>query len=276
VARNIRALGGQVVLIGVRGDDSAGLELMDCLTQEEIPSHVLALPGRPTTAKTRIMARMQQVVRVDREDDAPHDAAITAKLLDHIAAELPRCHAVVISDYGKGLVSRAFMVKLLEHVRSDGRNVPVLVDPKPKNIAAYHGVTLLTPNAKETSEATRLPVKTPEQIVIAGRSLMESIGCPYLVTTLGPLGMAVFQSPDDVWHIPTTALQVFDVTGAGDTVIAAMAMGLSAGAPLVQASIFANYAGGIVVGEVGAATATPAQIAHALATLPHPQVRRWE
>ncbi len=275
VARNIRALGGQASLLGVCGEDGAGRELSRCLTEEGITAELVSLPGRPTTMKTRILARLQQVVRVDREDVSPIGEAATTAILARIAGELPRCHAVVISDYGKGLVSSALVAGLLDLVRADGRALPVLVDPKPQNIAAYQGVTLLTPNAKETSEAVLLPVKTPEQILAAGRVFMERTGSPHLVTTLGARGMAVFCSPEEVWHIPTTALQVFDVTGAGDTVIAAAALSLAAGASLVRACILANYAAGIVVGEVGAATATPAQIRHALDVLPHPHMERW-
>lgn len=275
VARNIRALGGQPFLVGVCGKDAAGLELSRCLAEDDIEAELFTLHGRPTTTKTRILARQQQIVRVDREDTSPLDDMTVSDILRRIARELPRCHAIVISDYGKGLVSSSLVSGLLALVHGDGRHLPVLVDPKPQNIGAYRGVTLLTPNAKETSEAVRLPVKTREQILAAGRAFMKATESPHLVTTLGPQGMAVFHSPDEVWHIPTTALQVFDVTGAGDTVIAATALSLAANAPLVRACIFANYAAGIVVGEVGAAVATPEQITHALATLPLPLVERW-
>jgi len=275
VARNITALGGRAVLVGVRGEDSAGGELERCLEREGIASSLLALAGRPTTIKTRVLARQQQVVRIDREDARPLTERQTAGLLELAEKELPLCGTVVISDYGKGLISSRFMRGLHALMRKMQITVPVLVDPKPQNFLLYKGVTILTPNAKETSESVNMPVKTAEDVAKAGRAFFRKLDCAQLVTTLGARGMAVFENKDCIWHIPTTARQVFDVTGAGDTVISTLALGAASGLPLVPSCLLANYAAGIVVGQVGAATVSPNQLAEAVATLPKPELRAW-
>lgn len=275
VARNVTALGGRAVLVGVRGNDAMGQVMDTCLARERIEHSLLTLENRPTTTKTRILARQQQVLRFDKEDAGPFSAKETAALLRLAAGRLETCDALVLSDYGKGMVSQKMVAGLQKLLRKTGRTIPVLVDPKPQNIHLYKGVSLLTPNAKETSEAARLPVKTPQDIVLAGQSLIKLLGCGHLVTTLGSRGMAVFEDAETVWHIPTVARQVFDVTGAGDTVIATIAMGLAAGVDLVTACLLANYAAGIVVGQVGAATTSPKQLTEAFVTLPRPDITRW-
>ncbi len=275
VARNITALGGKAVLVGVRGNDAAGRDLASCLDADGIEAALISLKGRPTTLKTRILARQQQVLRFDREDASELAPRQITALLEVIGGHLAGCSAVVVSDYGKGIVSEALMRGVAQRIAATGRDIPVLVDPKPQNVSLYKGVTLLTPNAKETSRSVNLPVKTPEEILRAGKTLMHMLGCKHLMTTLGAQGIAVFASADEVWHIPTVARQVFDVTGAGDTVIATTALGLAAGLPLVHSCILANYAAGLVVGKVGAATVTPAEVREAIASLPPPRIVRW-
>ena len=275
VARNITSLGGRAVLVGVRGEDGAGDELERCLEREGIAFSLLAVAGRTTTIKTRVLARQQQVVRIDREDVRPLTERQTVRLLELAGKELPLCGAVVISDYGKGLISTRFMRGLHALMRKLQVSPPVLVDPKPQNFLLYKGVTILTPNAKETSESVNMPVNTAEDVANAGRAFFRKLGCSQLVTTLGARGMAVFESKDRIWHIPTTARQVFDVTGAGDTVISTLALGAASGLPLVSSCLLANYAAGIVVGQVGAATVSPNQLAEAVATLPKPELRVW-
>lgn len=275
VARNITALGGKAVLIGVRGNDSAGKILEECLSREHITHSLLSLDRRPTTIKTRILARQQQVLRFDKEDASPLAAEDAASLLRLTAEHLPHCHALILSDYGKGMVTKDLVTGLHKLLRKNSPTIPVLVDPKPQNIHLYKGVSLLTPNAKETSEAARMPVKTPQEIILAGQTLIKRLGCRHLVTTLGGRGMAVFETGGTVWHIPTVARQVFDVTGAGDTVIATIALGLVSGLDLVPSCLLANYAAGIVVGQVGAATTTRQQLADTLASLPQPDIARW-
>jgi rfaE bifunctional protein kinase chain/domain len=192
------------------------------------------------------------------------------ELLERTAGELPACGAVVVSDYGKGMISKEFMHglrDLVNNIGASGKNIPVLVDPKPQHFMLYKGVTLLTPNAKETSESVNMPVKTSQDVVSAGREVLRRLGAEHLVTTLGSQGMAVFESEQRIWHIPTTARQVFDVTGAGDTVIAVLALGLASGLPLVQACLLANYAAGVVVAQVGAATVSAAALEEAISAI---------
>lgn len=275
VARNITALGGTAVLIGSRGGDAAGGELERCLDRDGVLFSLLTLEDRPTTIKTRVLARQQQVVRIDREDASPLGAERTQTLLALAAKELSTCGAIVISDYGKGLVSAELMQGLQERIQGCGRAVPVLVDPKPQNFQLYKGVSLLTPNAKETSESVNMPVKTSREVVSAGREIIKRLDCKHLVTTLGGQGMAVFENARQVRHIPTAAMQVFDVTGAGDTVISTLALGAAAGQPLLVSCLLANHAAGIVVAQVGAATASAEALADAVQMLPIPEIDDW-
>lgn len=275
VARNIRSLGGGARLIALRGNDAAGDEMGRCLAAEQVDHDLVTLEGRPTTVKTRVLARQQQVVRIDSESSKPLDIKDTHHLLEKIEQALPECGAVVVSDYGKGVVNDEFMRGLTSLATTPQRRVPILVDPKPQNVNVYKDVTLLTPNAKETSESAGLPVDSPQDIVRAGRVLMRHLGLEHLVTTLGGRGMAVFQSRDKACHIPTLARQVFDVTGAGDTVIATLAMGLAVGLDLITSSLIANYAAGLVVAEVGAATVSMAELQASIAASELPLIEEW-
>ena len=275
VARNITSLGGKAMLVGLRGADAAGAAMEESLKAEAINYSLLTLDNRPTTIKTRILARQQQVLRFDKEDTGPLTKAENLAILRLAADYLAESDVLILSDYGKGLMSESIINGVHECIRGTGKNIPILVDPKPQNIHLYKGISLLTPNAKETSEATHLPVKTPQDIVRAGKSLMNILGCKHLVTTLGSRGMAVFETEESIRHIPTVAQQVFDVTGAGDTVIATIALGLAAGLELVPACLLANYAAGIVVGQVGAATTSPDQLRAAIASTPQPEAAQW-
>lgn len=275
VARNITSLGGKATLVGVRGGDSAGRGLEQCLHEDRVIFSLLSLSNRPTTIKTRILARQQQVLRFDREASDPLNEQDTRALLGLIAEHLPDCSAVVISDYGKGVISQMLMYELAKLIHEGGRNLPVLVDPKPENFPFYQGVTILTPNTKETGESVHMPVHSQEDIIKAGREIMRRLNCRHLLTTLGGSGMAVFEDADTVWHIPTSARQVFDVTGAGDTVISVLALGMAAGQPLLHSCLLANYAAGVVVGQVGAATVTPSQLIEAASTPACPEISRW-
>lgn len=256
VARNVKALGGVPVLIGVRGADNygAGLELL--LGQSGVQFDFVVTASRPTTVKLRVLARKQQMLRVDWEDNSSLGSVVTQELLGKVAQNLGGIGAIVVSDYGKGVVSQDFFTGLHALLDEQNLTVPVLVDPKPQNTKVYTGVSLLTPNAKETGAMAGMPTGNREAILKAGRDIIDKLGCPYLVTTLGAEGMALFCSDASVWHIPTAAQQVFDVTGAGDTVIGAIALGLASGCGLVESALLANYAAGIVVGQVGAATAS--------------------
>lgn len=264
VARNVAALGGKATLIGGVGRDSSARILSDLLHAEGV------IPGfaeltRPTTVKTRVMARRQQMLRLDREESSPYTAEETAAVLKLVEQHLPGHPVVILSDYAKGLFTPAFMDAFRPLAAQHG--VKVLVDPKPANIHLYSGVTLLTPNARETLECAALPLgrdgllKTTHTAILAsGREILRRTGSAHLLSTLGPDGMAVFESADEIWHIPTVARDVFDVTGAGDTVIATLALSLAVGHALLPSCLLANYAAGIVVGRVGASTASPDEL----------------
>ena len=267
VARNIAALGGVATLAGAVGEDGSASQVRSLVNAEGIRSALIPFSGRPTTVKTRIMARRQQMLRLDQEDARPFSAAEQEAVLDVLAAELADHDVVILSDYNKGLVSAPFMARFRALLAGCGHPVKVLVDPKPGNAALYGGSYLLTPNTKETGECAGLPVRNREEILAAGRAILEKVGCPYLLTTLGPDGMALFSGPD-VWHVPTMAQDVFDVTGAGDTVIASVGLGLAAGLELLPACVLANYAAGLVVAQVGAAVASSQALRQVIDELP--------
>lgn len=276
VARNICALGGSPKLIGIRGDDDYGKMLEQMLGEACVPSTLVTDPERPTTRKTRIMASQQQIVRIDREDAAPLSGPVVAQILDVVSRALDGVRVVILSDYGKGVICREFMAGFMELVAQRGEDRPrVLVDPKTVNYDLYRGVDLLTPNTKEAGEGAGMTVRGQKDVLRAGAALFERLNCAQLLITLGPDGMAFFDGRESVRHIPTFARKVFDVTGAGDTVIATLALGLAAGYDPLLAATLANYAAGISVGQVGAAVATPQSMAEAIAELPEPEVSVW-
>ncbi len=283
VARNIVALGGEATIIGVIGSDPDGEKLTSLMAEAGAATEFVRDDRRRTTKKTRIIAQNQQIVRVDREAPDPLDPSVVGVLLEKITSAAQTHDIVVISDYGKGAITREIMDCVRSARGKNGARLTVLVDPKPQNYDLYRGVDLLTPNAKEAGEGAGVEVQTAartgdparalrESTIRAGRALFERLDCAHLLITLGAQGMALFDSPGRARRIPTSARTVFDVTGAGDTVIAALALALAGGASLLDASILANHAAGIVVGQVGAATATPEELLQAYAELPDPMV----
>lgn len=274
VARNIASLGGSPTLIGTVGVDREAVVLKALIEEEGIKPALVELADRPTTVKTRVMARRQQMLRLDREVTASPDAASMERLLAAVTHCLHEHTVVILSDYNKGLFSGTFMTRLMALIASCP-HVRLLVDPKPSNVELYRKMFLLTPNARETGECAGLPVRTTSEILAAGRSILQRLECDHLLTTLGADGMALFLSRDEVWHIPTVARDVFDVTGAGDTVIATLGLSLAAGHELLSSCMLANYAAGLVVAKVGAATVTPPQLKEALSLLPTPLLTRW-
>lgn len=222
MARNIVALGGVATLAGVMGKDASADRIRGLVRDEGICGAFVALPQRPTTVKTRVMARRQQMLRLDSEDASPLSSADQEALLSVITEQLPAHDVVILSDYSKGIVSLSFMSRLRGLLAASPHQVKVLIDPKPSNVGLYGGSFLLTPNTKETGECAGMPVRSREEILAAGRAILEKVGCPHLLTTLGSDGMALFSGPSEVWHVPTMAQDVFDVTGAGDTVIATL------------------------------------------------------
>jgi rfaE bifunctional protein kinase chain/domain len=275
VVRNVATLGGIAHLVSIRGLDTKGEILQDILAEESVTSALIPLPDRPTTLKTRVIARGQQMLRIDHEDLSPLRTEDAQRVLDALKTVIDDYEVLVISDYGKGLVNEEFM-KGLFAIRDTSKTKPrILVDPKTPNFHLYQGVYILTPNAKEISEGTNLPANTKEEILAAGRAILRKLNANHLLTTLGANGMALFLSENKVWHIPTAAQKVFDVTGAGDTVMGTLATALSSGLNLLDACVLANYAAGIVVAEIGAATATSEGLLQVLAKVPEPAITRW-
>ncbi len=259
VAGNVRALGGQAVVAGVVGDDAAGARVRRALAEDGIEDALSVADGsRPTTLKTRIIAHHQQVVRADRE--VAHDVAgsLERALLEKARAALPTCGAVILSDYEKGVVTARLMKAVLAAARR--RGVPVLVDPKVRHFALYRGVAVVTPNQAEAEQATGVRILGEADLAEAGQRILRRLRCQAALVTRGEHGMTLFEPARPPLHIPTAAREVFDVTGAGDTVIATLGLALCAGAKLAEAARLANFAAGVVVGKLGTATATPEEV----------------
>ena len=262
VAANIRALGAEVVLCGVCGQDEAAGQLRGLLAEHGIQdTGLIGTDTRPTTIKTRIIAHNQQVVRTDREDDRPLDARVLDQLVDRLGAA-GDLDGFVLSDYGKGVLTDAALAALIEDGRR--RGVPVVVDPKRGDYSQYKGATSLTPNQKEAELACALVIDSEASLQSAGRLLLERTGAEAVLVTRGEHGMALFEKTGEEHHLPTEATTVYDVTGAGDTVIAAYTAALATGAPFATAARLANHAAGLAVRELGTAAVTADQLAQSL------------
>ena len=264
VSNNIRALGGRVDLCGVIGPDEAGRQFLAVLESQGIGRDgIITDRDRPTTKKTRVVAHSQQLVRFDVERHDSISGVLEARLSRYVAACIGSAAALVVSDYAKGVVTPRLMSDLTELAHRHG--TPVIVDPKVAHISRYKGVTVLTPNHLEAIQAAGLYGEDEGTLMEAGRQLHQRLGCHAVLITRGERGMSLFEGDGRVTHIPTVARQVFDVTGAGDTVVATLALALAGGIPMRQAAMLANYAAGIVVGMVGTGTVTAAQLDEALA-----------
>jgi rfaE bifunctional protein kinase chain/domain len=275
VARNIVSLGGKALLVSAVGTDEDGEKLDKLCRDAGIKTKLIRDPARPTTKKTRIIAANQQVVRVDQELAVPLQRDETRELVDYLRGVIADFPVVILSDYGKGFICEEFMKRFMALVEECEDRPLVLVDPKTVNYDLYQYVDLLTPNTKEAGEGAGLPVRGQDTVIRAGRALFDRLHCKNLLITMGGDGMALFEGDDTVQHIPTFARKVFDVTGAGDTVIATVGLGLSAGLDMLSACTLANYAAGVVVGQIGAATARPEDLAEAVEELPEPEVETW-
>lgn len=263
VACNVRSLGGQAVVGGVVGRDAAGQRLRDALVRSGVEDALtLDDAGRPTTHKTRIIAHHQQVVRADREGTDEIGAALEDTLGDAVRRAARGAGAIILSDYQKGVVTRGLMKKVLDAARRAG--VPLLVDPKVRHFALYRGAEIVTPNQAEAEQATGVRIRDTAGLHEAGRRILKTLRCRAALITRGEHGMALFEQDRKPVEIPTAAQQVFDVTGAGDTVIATLALALAAGATLPEAAMLANYAAGVVVGKIGTATVAPEEVLAAI------------
>jgi len=262
VAANLRAMEAEVEILGVVGTDERGASLAELLARVGVEQGgVLRLADRPTTEKTRMLGSGAQMLRVDWEEARALSAAQAGELVRGIEARIARAGAVVLSDYGKGVLCGPVLAATLAAARAAG--VPVLVDPKGTDYARYRGATLLTPNRKEAEEALGRRLRAPEDWPAAARDLVRTAGVEAAVITLGPDGMYWLHGGRE-GHVSTVARAVFDVTGAGDTVIAHLALGLAAGLEFEACVHLANQAAGIVVGKSGAASVTRAELAAVL------------
>jgi len=258
VAANVRSLGGHAMLVSALGADAGGAQLRQAVAEAGVEARLLTWPaGRPTTVKTRIVAHHQQVVRADREHDADLDPRTAAALLAALGEELRRCDTLVVSDYRKGVVTPTLLRRLPALVR---RRVPLLVDPKPRHFRLYRGATVVTPNQLEAEQATGLRLRSESELPAIGQRLLRLLGCRAALVTRGERGLSLFERGRPPLHVPAAAREVFDVTGAGDTVIATMGLALAAGASLSEAAVLANAAAGVVVGKLGTAQATPEEL----------------
>jgi len=274
VARNIAALGGDVRLVSVIGEDDPGRVVQELLSREGIKGSLVVEKRRMTTIKTRIIARNQQMIRVDREESRGLEGKSLEALEAILRKEASGCAVILVSDYGKGVICRKLM-DAIRGLRSETAGPIVLVDPKVVNAHLYSGVDLLTPNAKEAGEMAGLKAAGRDGVIKAGLAIFKKLRCRQLCVTLGSEGMAVFERPGKVIHVPTVARNVFDVTGAGDTVIAVLALAMGAGLDLPKACVLANYAAGIVVAQVGTAVATPEALAEASGRFDPPLIQTW-
>lgn len=262
VVNNIHSLGGGSLVTGVIGKDYDGKKLIDMLKDKGIPTEgLIADAKRPTTIKTRIIAHSQQVVRFDREKKDKIDQDSTARVLAYIKKAARSADLVVISDYAKGLITETLLEDTKGICQRLGR--PVAVDPKVEHFDLYKGVTILTPNNLEASQASGVEIVDDASLHRAGEVLFNKVGCDALLITRGEHGMSLFE-PDSETHIPTVAKEVFDVSGAGDTVIGTLALSLASGASFREAAVLANFAAGVVVGKVGTATLTPKELKEAV------------
>ncbi len=266
VLANLVALGARATVVGVAGQDAARERLNEKLVEtcgERGQARLVSDPSRPTTTKTRIIAHNQLVVRADRERRAPVSGEIEHQLIETLFALVEGADALVVSDYDKGAVTPRVLFQVL--LRARERGVPALVDPKPRNFDAYQPATLVTPNHHEALRLTNSEDDTDEGMARAARHIRARLSCDSVLITRGERGMMLLEGDSDPVYVETTAREVYDVTGAGDTVIATLAAALAAGASLVEAASLANHAAGIVVGKLGTATATAEELVNAFA-----------
>ena len=257
VLANLRALGVRASVVGVVGADRAGervrSELRDvgALGADE---NLIVDVSRPTTLKTRIIAHSQPVVRADRERRTPVDGLVEERVVETLRKLLRGADALVVSDYDKGAVTPGALAEIL--TAAEVARVPVLVDPKIRNFNSYRPATLVTPNHHEAMRLTNTEDGDDAGMARAARAIIETLGCRSVLITRGERGMMLLEEAGEPVFVPTAAREVYDVTGAGDTVIATLAASLAARATLVEAAMLANHAAGIVVGKIGTATAT--------------------
>jgi D-glycero-beta-D-manno-heptose-7-phosphate kinase len=263
VAGNLVALGAKPLPIGLVGDDGDAARLRAALEKIGVSSQGLITDAnRPTTLKTRIIAHNQQIVRADRESKAGVAETIESRLIEVFQQQLEQADAVVVSDYNKGLLTARVLRETLAAAHQ--RQITVCLDPKLRNFANYQPVTIITPNHQEASEAAGFLIEDAASLLEAGKRILDSVASRAVLITRGEEGMSLFTDDGRLTNIATVAREVYDVTGAGDTVIATLTLALACGATFVEAAVLANHAAGVVVGKLGTATVTREEL---LATL---------
>ena len=265
VLNSIYAMGGKVYVTGVIGADGIGKELLSQLCERNIDTNgIIIEKGRPTTLKTRIVAHGQQVVRFDHESKKPVGENATRKILDYIKTLRNSIGAIVVSDYSKGVVSR----KLIEGIKNivKDTNIIICLDPKQSDFSVYQGVHVITPNHHEAQRAAGMEITNGDDLLMLGESLLKKYNFQTILITRGEEGMSLFEKDRKIihTHFPAQAKEIYDVTGAGDTVIGVLALSLAAQASMKEATCMANHAAGIVVGKVGTSTVSQEELTEVL------------
>lgn len=250
VVSNLIGLGASVIVIGICGEDLQGQHLRRLLSGDKLHSHILACSDRPTITKTRLVSQGQQMLRLDEEEIASCNESLQNELIDLVKANLPGCHAVILSDYGKGLLQARELVQAIIALAEEGK-IPLVIDPKGKSWERYKGATCVTPNTKELETIYGERIVNDAQLAKMMRETCIKFDFSWLVVTRGHLGMCLMDRNGEATFIPTLARQVFDVSGAGDTVTATLALCLGSGIEFSIGAKLANLAAGIVVGKVG-------------------------
>lgn len=260
VAANISSLQGKVYLTGVVGKDAAGEFLQQDLVRRKANiDGVIIDSSRPTTLKTRIIAQHQQIVRIDHEVTEKISEKFSTQMLDYISEKVKEVNAIIISDYGKGVIKPLFLQKVISLAHK--HNLPIIVDPKVEHFYYYRRVTCITPNLQEAILGMHYHnIDTDDELYALGHKILKKLRCKAVIITRGEKGMTVFDSAGKITNIPACAKEVFDVTGAGDTVVAVLSLALGCKTPLRIAAEIANYAAGIVVGKLGTATVSQEEL----------------
>ncbi len=276
VARNINSMGGVSTLVGVCGNGRDGQTLVQLLNEAGIASQIFNSSSRSTIVKTRVMAQSQQMLRFDKEDCLELNQDETEFISKSLQSLLPAHDVLILSDYAKGLIN----INIREHIQNIAKSMPkapeILVDPKPNNAVCYANSSLMTPNKKEAAQMGHIELNSQENIILAGRRIMDAYMCKELLITLGAEGMALFTADGAVWNIAPSAKAVFDVTGAGDTVISTLALGRAAGLDMITCCILATYAAGLVLEHVGVACVNANEIVQVIENTAMPKCVRWD
>ncbi|MGI8787282.1 MAG: D-glycero-beta-D-manno-heptose-7-phosphate kinase [Pyrinomonadaceae bacterium] len=250
VAANIAGLGAEAFLVGIIGEDAEADFFPEILAEQNVSAdYLIKLSNRRTTIKTRVIAHSQQIVRIDQESKVKLSAEQEEIVWNSLSDLMNKVDIIIVSDYAKGAITENILSRLITSTNENNKSI--LIDPKGKNYLKYRGATLLTPNRYEVAEAKHLEDYEQTTIETAGEKMRSELSLKGLLITQGEAGMTLFEEKRRITHLPVTAREVYDVTGAGDTVIAALGVAIGAGASFTEAAMFANKAAGLVVGQIG-------------------------